>query len=179
MKGEAMEANRRGRKASTARGGRWLVVSAAWVSLVVFGGIPAAAHAQEFPRGTKVNAVAFYDTKGPAERLVTVVLYPAGNGSAPQLQNGSRITRRVLGTGTPDQFGPMVRGMKQKSLAKKGQLLAAVYFVSAVDGDYASIVTYLTGEPQIIVEDPANLKPIEGSGGDGGGGGGDGGGGGH
>ena len=174
-----MKANRRDRKASAAQGGRWLAVSAVWVSLVVFGGIPAAGQAREFPRGTKVNAIAFYDTKGPKERLVTVVLYPEGNGSAPQLQNGSRITRRALGAGTPDQFSPMVRGMKQKSLARKGQLQAAVYFVSAVDGDYANIVTYPTGDPQILIEDPANLKPIEGSGGDGGGGGGDGGGGGH
>ena len=171
-----MKANRRDRKASVAQSGRWLAISVVWVFLVVSGNVPAAAQTQEFPKGTKVSVIAFYDTKGPNERLVTVVLYPAGNASAPQLQNGSRITRRALGTGTPEQFAPVVRGMKQKHLAQKGQLLAAVYFVSALDGDYANIVTYLTGEPQIIIEDPANLKPIEGSGGDGGGGGGGGGG---
>jgi hypothetical protein len=174
-----MKKNRTAGQACMAQTGWWLAASAIWVSLVVFGDVPAAAQAQEFPRSTTVNAVAFYDTKGPSERLVTIVLYPTGNGSEPQLQSGPRITRRVLGRGTPEQFSPMVRGMKQKRLAKKGQLLAAVYFVSVGDGDYANIVTYMIGEPQIVVDDPAALKPIEGGGSDGGGGGGDGGGGSH
>ena len=131
--------------------------------------------AQEFPRGTMVKAIAFYDTKGPNERLVSVVLHPVGNGAEPQLQSGPRITRRALGTGSPEQFSAMVRGMKQKALVDKGRLLAAVYFVSVTDGDYANIVSYLLGKTQIVVEDPANLKPIEGGGSDGGGGGGGGG----
>jgi hypothetical protein len=174
-----MKTNREAGKASMAQTGWWRAVSVAWLFLAVLGDVPAAAQTQDFPKGTTVNAVAFYDTMAPTERPVTVVLYPTGNGSEPQLHSGPRIARRVLGTGTPEQFSPMVRGMKQKRLAKKGQLLAAVYFVSVADGDYANIVTYVIGEPQIVVDDPAALKPIEGGGSDGGGGGGDGGGGSH
>jgi hypothetical protein len=161
------------------RGSRIVLVACAIVGIAA-STIAVPAWAQEFPRGATVKAVGFYDQKGVKEQLVAVVVHPVGNGSEPRLWTGPRIATRPLGTGRPERFAGSTQGMKRKSLLDKGRLQAAIYSLSTVDGDYVNVVTYLLGGNQIVVDDPANLKPIEGSGGsDGGGGGGGDGGGGH
>jgi len=164
---------------STGRRARLAVVFAMGSVLGILGAAThAPAWAQDFPQGTTVQAMGFYDTKTASERLVAVILHPVGNGAESQLRSGPSIVRRILGTGRPEQFAKTVEGMKRKALVDKGHLLAAVYSISAGDGDYANVVSYLFGGTQIVVEDPANLKPIEGTGTGHGGGGGRGGGGG-
>jgi hypothetical protein len=164
---------------SAASRARLMVVFAMGGVLGVLGSVPhAPAWAQDFSQGTTVQALGFYDTKGASERLVAVFLHPVGSGAESQLRSGPSIARRTLGTGRPEQFAKTVEGMKRKTVVDKGRLLAAVYFISARDGDYANVVSYLFGGTQIVVEDPANLKPIEGTGSGRGGGGGHGGGGG-
>ena len=159
------------------RVGGYPIVLAACTLIGITGSMAAVpGWAQEFPRGTTVKAVGFYDQKGAKERLVAVVVHPVGNGSEPKLWTGPSIATRPLGTGTPERFAGSTQGMKRKSLLDKGRLQAAIYSLSTMDGAYVNVVAYLLGGNQIVVDDPVNLKPIEGTGGSDGGGG-DGGGG--
>jgi hypothetical protein len=125
---------------------------------------------QEFPRGASVRALGFYDEGGGRERLVALLLFPSTNGPEPKLWSGPRIVMRPLGTGSPERFVGAAKGMTRKVLVEKGQLRAAVYSLSTADGDYVNVVTYLFGGNQIVIDDPANMKPVEGSGGSDGGG---------
>ena len=153
---------------------RWVLCGILGLAL---GGSAGSVWGQEFPRGTTVRALGFYDDKGGKERLIAVLLLPAMSGGEPKLWTGPRIGMRPLGTGSPERFAGAAQGMTRKVVLEKGQMRAAVYTTSSVDGDYVNVVTYLWGGTQIVIDDPANLKPVEGSGGSDGGGGGDGGGG--
>jgi hypothetical protein len=68
--------------------------------------------------------------------------------------------------------------MKRLNFVDGDRARAAVFGISATDGDYARIVKYLIGGRRIVIQNPAEARDSNFQGGDGGGAGGGGAGGG-